>query len=323
MLTILYFSVVNQKNEPEAAKTMLNAIFHSPNDQVLREILQDQVHGAHAIAKIVTSDTIISAEDRPAVTAACKRVLETMRNVSGLTYKRLLEECGLPVPAHSANNARNLNRRDNGPRSRENSHNPQMYRNRGFAGENNQHMGNYGQYGMVPDMNQMMSSMQAFQLGQGMTGSLSPLMINHNSFGQAMSPGLPPMSPTPTLGSFATPHAQLMSPNSDPFNPVSLQYDLSKEEAVLTLPNFSSLLHHSCRGTPMARYVIPRHCSVIPQLSTYLPVSLAWVCSPPLMISLEAFSPDLHLPKRYVSKITLQQLNLKLNRLSSFGFASF
>ena len=79
---------------------------------------------------------------------------------------------------------------------------------------------------MMPDINQMMSSMQAFQLGQGMTGSLSPLLANQHSFGQVMNPTLPPLSPTPTLGSFATPHAQLMSPNSDPFNPVSASYSL-------------------------------------------------------------------------------------------------
>lgn len=231
------FPVVNQKNEPDAAKTMLDAIFGSDNDQTLREILQDQVHGVHAISKIVCSDAIIRPEEKPEILAAVKRVLEDMRNVSGPNYKRLLEECGLPVPALPVGNTRYPpgGRREGGHRHREQgnnggypSNNGASYRGRGYNnnGSNahnlNQPMGGgYDSYGMMPDINQMMSSMQAFQLGQGMTGSLSPLLANQHSFGQVMNPGLPPLSPTPTIGSFATPHAQLMSPNSDPFNPVS------------------------------------------------------------------------------------------------------
>lgn len=228
-LTVL--RIVNQKNEPDAAKTMLDAMFKSPNDQVLREILQDQVHGAHAISKIVSSGVIISKEDKPEAVAAVKRVLESMRNVSGLTYKRLLEECGLPVPAVPTGQARGSSRRE-GPLSRGRDNHHQMPR--GYGGgvvgggggrsgypNGGQPMANYNQFSLVPDMNRMMSSMQAFQLGQGMTGSLSPLLANQPSFGQALTPNMGSMSPTPTLGSFGTPHAQLMSPSSDPFNPVS------------------------------------------------------------------------------------------------------
>ena len=231
------FLVVNQKNEPDAAKTMIDAIFRSANDQTLREILQDQVHGVHAVSKMVCSDAIIPPDEKPEILAAVKRVLEDLRNVSGLNYKRLLEECGLPVPAAPSGGPRYQGgRREGNHRHREQSSNSLYngstgtnpnYRGRSYNnGSNNvgnpgPSMGGFDSYGMMPDINQMMSSMQAFQLGQGMTGSLSPLLANQHSFGQVMDPGLPPLSPTPTLGSFATPHAQLMSPNSDPFNPVS------------------------------------------------------------------------------------------------------
>ncbi len=87
-----------------------------------------------------------------------------------------------------------------------------------------------------------MNSMQAFQLGQGMAqqGSLSPIVIPQQSFSQIMhpSPQVPPMSPTPTLGSYATPHASMMSPNSDPFNPVST---VSRVALVLYKPTPDSI----------------------------------------------------------------------------------
>jgi len=204
---------------------MLDAIFRSPNDQILRDILADQVHGVHAISKMVCSDVIIPSPEKEEILSSVKRVLEELRNVSGLSYKRLREECGLP-PLVSApgGNRYPAPRRDAGQRQRDNSQNgianpnyrPRVYNN------NAPHMNEYDSYGMMPDINQMMSSMQAFQLGQGMTGSLSPLLNNQSNFGQLLNPNLPPLSPTPTLGSFATPHAQLMSPNSDPFNPVSI-----------------------------------------------------------------------------------------------------
>lgn len=79
------------------------------------------------------------------------------------------------------------------------------------------------------DVNSLINSIHAFQLGQGMANSagLNPAMMAPGhmggmqpSFGQAYSPNpAQNMSPTPTLGSFATPHASLMSPTSDPYNP--------------------------------------------------------------------------------------------------------
>jgi protein JSN1 len=243
--------VVNQKNEPDAAKTMLDAIFRSQNDQTLRDILQDQVHGVHAISKIVCSDVIIPPEDKNEILAAVKRALEDMRNVAGLSYKRLLEECGLPVPTAPASGGGRYpgQRRDGGHRQRDGNQNTGgngNYQPRGYVNNNAPQIHGYDSYNMMPDLSQMMSSMQAFQLGQGMTGSLSPLLANQHSFGQVMNPALRPLSPTPTIGSFATPHAQLMSPNSDPFNPVRvisrINFYIHTDLAILLAVRFASAI---------------------------------------------------------------------------------
>lgn len=227
-------AVVNQKAEPEAATTILDAMFKSPEDRVLQEILQDQVHGCHTVAKIVTGGGL-PPHDKAEYVEACKRVLSNMRVSSSFAYRKLLEECGLPVtsaPSGPSGNPRFQNGRPaNGgnPSSRSGSAYPSGLGRGGYR------QNNHGNSGYRPEpnypsaqemaMNSMMNSMQAFQLGQGMAnqGGLSPIVIPNQSFGQMLqgSPAQPPMSPTPTLGSFATPHASMMSPNSDPFNPVS------------------------------------------------------------------------------------------------------
>ncbi len=229
---------------------------------MLHEILQDQVHGCHTVAKIVTG-VVLPADDKSEYIEACKRVLSTMRVSSSLAYRKLLEVCGLPITSGPPGGGGNS--RYQGPGANANGRSPNAPPRSGSAypsglgrgGYRSQHSSGPGSgpgpshaHGYHPEpaypsaqemaMNSMMNSMQAFQLGQGMAnqGGLSPIVIpgpgqglgaghgQGQSFGQmiqghgGLSPA--PMSPTPTLGSFATPHASMMSPNSDPFNPVSL-----------------------------------------------------------------------------------------------------
>lgn len=253
--------IVNQKEEPEAVNVVLDAIFKSPGDQVLHEILQDQVHGSHTISKIVCGD-VVGPEQKEELIQICRRVLESMKNTNGYAYRKLLEVCGLPIPTSAAPplqgnpNARfggrnspgggrgghgGINRFNNGPGYSMPSGNA-MYNNPGMMPPSPMmsgppHMN--GAPGNPNDVNSLINSIQAFQLGQGMvnSGGLNPALMMpsghmggmQGSFGQALSPNVPQgMSPTPTIGSFATPHASLMSPNSDPFNPFSSPVQLSR-----------------------------------------------------------------------------------------------
>lgn len=283
-LTVL--RIVNQRDEPEASSVVLEAIFGSPQDAVLRDVLADQVHGVHTIQKIVCGGFVEPA-DRSMVLSATKRVLEGMRVTSAYAYKRLLEECGLPVPVGPpAGPAPSLHNNggvgggmNNGGRSRPNvmrtsggfSTNPSF--GPGATYQPARHgMPAGGGYNMPPynpqqligagGVDSLMSSMQAFQLGQGLAaasagaggaggmpphGGLSPLVVpGQGGAGfQPMSPGLPPMSPTPTIGSFATPHAQLMSPNSDPFNPVSSVGGHGRDSCTDSLPPLLVCIWHA------------------------------------------------------------------------------
>lgn len=228
---------------------MLDAIFGSPDDRVLYEILQDQVHGTHTLSKILCGQGMIDETRKPVLLEATKRVLTNMKMTSAFSYRRLLEECGMPTPAplHTPGRFNNGSRSPNAsaqgspyrsgtPNSSTSPYAQQNYRFQGqppaFLQQPAQPLQNpYASGGFQPSnihsvqdlaMNQMVSSMQAFQLGQGMAanGGLSPLNIPGMG-GMVGSPVMGGMTPTPTMGSFATPHAQLMSPNSDPFNPVS------------------------------------------------------------------------------------------------------
>ncbi|KAJ9107834.1 hypothetical protein QFC19_002740 [Naganishia cerealis] len=253
--------IVNQKEEPEAVKVVLDAIFKSPGDQVLHEILQDQVHGSHTISKIVCGD-VVGPEQKAELIQICKRVLESMKNTNGYAYRKLLEVCGLPIPTSAAPPLQGQNTRFGGrssPGGRGGHAGISRFNN---GSGYNQSIGNgmYNNSGMMPpspmmggpphmnpapgssnEVNSLISSIQAFQLGQGMvnSGGLNPIMMSSGSmggmqasFGQALSPNIPQnMSPTPTIGSFATPHASFMSPSSDPFNPFSSPVQLSRGTA--------------------------------------------------------------------------------------------
>jgi protein JSN1 len=93
-LTVL--KLVNQRNEPEARDTILRALFFSPNDQVLEDILMDPQCGATFIWKVLTTpffDDSIRAE----VTENIRKVLIRIKAQSVQGYKRLMDEVNLPT----------------------------------------------------------------------------------------------------------------------------------------------------------------------------------------------------------------------------------
>ena len=94
-LTVL--RIVNQKVEVEASKQIVEALFNSPGDHVLTDVLGDQVNGVAVVHKILTSPFVDPAL-RPSYVEATKRVLIELKVIATQAYRRLIEEVGLPVP---------------------------------------------------------------------------------------------------------------------------------------------------------------------------------------------------------------------------------
>lgn len=94
-LTVL--RIVNQKVEPEASAQVVDALFNSPNDHVLTDVLGDQVNGVAVVHKVLTSP-FVDPQTRPTYVEATKRVLIELKVIATQAYRRLIEEVGLPVP---------------------------------------------------------------------------------------------------------------------------------------------------------------------------------------------------------------------------------
>jgi len=94
--------IVNQKVEPEASCQVVGALFSSPNDHVLTEVLGDQVQGVTVVHEVLTSSFIDQAK-RPAYIEATKGVLVESKVIATDAYRRLIEEVGLPVPNFQPN----------------------------------------------------------------------------------------------------------------------------------------------------------------------------------------------------------------------------
>lgn len=94
-LTVL--RIVNQKIEPEASSQIVEALFSSPGDHVLTDVLGDQVNGVAVVHKILTSP-FIDPNAKHSYVEATKRVLIELKVIATQAYRRLIEEVGLPVP---------------------------------------------------------------------------------------------------------------------------------------------------------------------------------------------------------------------------------
>lgn len=101
-LTVL--KVINQRNEPEARDTILRALFFSPNDKVLEDILSDSACGATLIFKVLTTP-FFDESLRSEVVQNVRNVLTRLKAQPAQGYKRLMEEVGLPTRNGGPNNA--------------------------------------------------------------------------------------------------------------------------------------------------------------------------------------------------------------------------
>lgn len=193
-LTVL--RIVNQKVEPEASKQIVEALFNSPGDHVLTDVLGDQVNGVAVVHKTLTSPFVDPAQ-RPSYVEATKRVLIELKVIATQAYRRLIEEVGLPVPNLQPTYTTNI---------------PQPS---GKSKYNQQNQ--FGMPGLpagYPSSDQgLQSMMAALQMGGQNAASGPPRLQIDPGYGQ--NGAAPP--PQQRGGRSNPPSA--FSPNSDPFNP--------------------------------------------------------------------------------------------------------
>lgn len=141
-LTVL--KIINQRNEPEARDTVLQALFFSPNDQILEDILADQACGATLIFKVLTTPFFDEAI-RNDVVSNVRKVLVRIKAAPQQGYKRLMDEVGLSTrtgggPRDLQNNREQEQQR---PGSKHGAHNPHLAQaaERAFYQPDFQHMG--------------------------------------------------------------------------------------------------------------------------------------------------------------------------------------
>ena len=91
-LTVL--KVINQRNEPDARDAVLKALFFSPGDEVLEQILSDSSSGATFIFKVLTTPWFDETL-RLQVVANVSKVLSNIKATPSQGYKRLMDEVGL------------------------------------------------------------------------------------------------------------------------------------------------------------------------------------------------------------------------------------
>ena len=91
-LTVL--KIINQRNEPDARDTVLQALFFSQSDKILEDILSDQACGATLIFKVLTTPTFDESM-RQEVVQRVRTVLSRLKVQPSQGYKRLMDEVGL------------------------------------------------------------------------------------------------------------------------------------------------------------------------------------------------------------------------------------
>ena len=178
---------------------LINAIFSSPEDATLIEILSDANNGAQVVGKILAVSNL-SASEKERMVEVTRKVLPNIKASSTPPYRMLLEAVGLPVPAGHLG-AGGFGRRSFGPQ--------QSF---GYGG--------YGYPGGSPPMGHSGSS--SSQMAYGSMGqALSPLMGAQNMSLGPSHHGLvgSPSTPIARHRGRLSPGTQMMSPASDPFNP--------------------------------------------------------------------------------------------------------
>ena len=214
-LTVL--KVINQKAEPEARDTILNALFFSPNDRILEAILSDQSCGATLIFKVLTTP-FFDESIRTQVVETVKKVLVRIQAQPNQGYKRLMDEVGLstrtngPSRDASANpdqRQRPSSRHNNGNNNNLNGHQGQApHGNKPFYAQNPNAPGFDGAYGRPDSVDVNGPPFQSYGPGMMYNGPGGPIpppnvqppapyqqnMMNRNA-APGMTYGFPALQP--------------------------------------------------------------------------------------------------------------------------------
>lgn len=86
--------IVNQRQEPDARKLIIDTLVFSPSDEIINEVLMDQVHGVNLIQKILSS-SYVELSERQRIAERIKQLLHKLRLQHVQGYKRLLEEINM------------------------------------------------------------------------------------------------------------------------------------------------------------------------------------------------------------------------------------
>ena len=195
-LTVL--RIVNQKIEPDASHQIVEALFSSPGDHVLTDVLGDQVNGVAVVHKILTSP-FLDPVDKQQYIEATKRVLIELKVIATQAYRRLIEEVGLPVPNFQPSYT------GNAPPS-------------GKANKAHQNAGVPGLPQGYPNNDQGLASMMAALQMAGQNPQAGPPQLHVDSqYTNA--------APQPPRRAQQAPQMSMMnsySPSNDPFNPFAM-----------------------------------------------------------------------------------------------------
>jgi protein JSN1 len=201
-LTVL--RIVNQKVEPDASKQIVEALFQSPNDNVLTDVLGDQVNGVAVVHKILTSP-FIDPSQKPTYVEATKRVLIELKVIATQAYRRLIEEVGLPVPNLQPTYTTNIPQ----PTKRVSPNNFAMP----------------GLPAGYPSSDQGLASMMAaLQMGGQNPSAAPPRLQIDPAYGQQQGQPQPQGQQVNNGRGGRVPNpSSTFSPSSDPFNPFALR----------------------------------------------------------------------------------------------------
>lgn len=243
-LTVL--RIVNQKVEPDASKQIVEALFQSPNDNVLTDVLGDQVNGVAVVHKILTSP-FIDPTQRPAYVEATKRVLIELKVIATQAYRRLIEEVGLPVPNLQPTYTTNIQQ----PTKRVSPNNFAMP----------------GLPAGYPSSDQGLASMMAsLQMGGQNPSAAPPRLQIDPAYGQQQPQPQPQVQQANNGRGVRGPNpSNAFSPSSDPFNPFALRSPDMANPRGLTPRRSNSGLQHSSSIAPNS--VAPAYNGQSPSLS--------------------------------------------------------
>ena len=218
-LTVL--KVINQRNEPEARDTVLQALFFSQNDKILEDILSDQACGATLIFKVLTTP-FFDENMRQDVVQHVRNVLLRLKVSPSQGYKRLMDEVGL-----STRGSKPERESSTGPSSYHDRSRPISQQGSRAAHSNleRQNSGPYpsiGTYNNTPAMDSN-NMYEQFNVGSPVftPTSLSPQQLQYQ---QAMlAASARNVSPTTMYGGFPTPSLPFDSYRAGVTSPMNQQ----------------------------------------------------------------------------------------------------